>query len=61
MHLARAKGSTLASAIAAPILIALNRGIDKLFDPLCIITILLGLGCSLLCGWCSKKISPEIW
>ena len=59
--MAKAKGSTLASAMAAPILIALNRGIDKLLDPLCILTVLLGVGLSLLCGWSSKKLSPESW
>ena len=56
LHLATAKGSTLAAALVAPILIVLNGGIDKLFDPLCIITVLLGVGLSFLCGWISKKI-----
>ena len=60
MHLARAEGSTLTSAVFAPILIALNAGTDKLLDPLCILTVLLGIGLSLVCGWCSKKIAPEI-
>ncbi len=61
MLLAKAKGATLASAIAAPFLIALNEGTDKLLDPLCILTVLLGVGLSLLCGWSSKKLSPESW
>ena len=61
MYLASAKGATLTSAITAPILIVLNGGADKIFDPLCILTVLLAIGLSLLCGWISKKISPEIW
>ena len=61
MHLAKASGATLVAAIAAPVLIALNAGTDELFDPLCILTVLLGLGLSFLCKWCSKKISPESW
>jgi len=60
LHLARAQGATFASALAAPILIAINGGIGKVFDPLCILTVLLGIGLSLVCGWISKKIFPEI-
>lgn len=55
-RLATAKGSTLAAATAAPILIVLNGGLDKLIDPLCILTVLLGIGLSLLCGWISNEI-----
>jgi len=61
MLLAKAKGATLAAAIAAPILIGLNAGIDKVLDPLCIFTVLLGVGLSFLCGWISKKFAPEMW
>ena len=61
MLLAKASGATLAAAIAAPILIVLNEGTDELLNPLCILTVLLGLGLSFLCKWCSKKISPERW
>ena len=61
MHLARAKGSTLASAVIAPILIALNAGVDKLMTPLCILTVLLAIELSLLCGWVSKKLLLQIY
>ena len=60
-HLARAKGSTLAATIGAPILIVINKGIEKIFDPLCILTVLLGLGLCFICGWISKKLAPEIY
>lgn len=60
LYITNAKMSTLTSAITAPIVIAINGGIDKIFEPLCILTVLLGIGLSLLCGWISKKISPEI-
>ena len=61
MHLAKASGATLAAAIGAPILNALKEGADELLNPLCILTVLLGLGLSFLCKWSSKKISPESW
>lgn len=56
VHLAMAKGSTLCAATVVPIIIALNRGIDKIIDPLCILSVLLGLGVSFLCGWISNKL-----
>ena len=61
MHLAKASGATLAAAISAPILIVLNEGTDELLNPLCILTVTLGLGLSFLCNMTSKKISPESW
>lgn len=60
IQLAKAKGATLSAAVFAPFVIALNAGIDKLLDPLCILTVLLGIGVSLLCGWISQKILPDI-
>lgn len=56
LQLAKAKGSTLAAAIGAPIFIVLSEGTHKLLDPACILTVILGLGLSLLCGWIAKKI-----
>lgn len=59
-HLAKAQGSTFIAAVMAPIIIVLNSGIDKLFDPLCILSVILGIGLSLLCGWISRKILSGI-
>lgn len=56
IHLAMAKGSTLCAAAVVPIIIALNGGISKIIDPLCIMSVLLGLGVSFLCGWISNKL-----
>lgn len=56
VHLAMAKGSTLCAATVVPIIIALNGGISKIIDPLCIMSVLLGLGVSFLCGWISNKL-----
>ena len=60
LHFAKASGATFAAAIGAPILTVLREGIYELFNPLCILTVLLGLGLSFLCKWCSKKLLHEV-
>lgn len=58
--LAQAWGATLAAAVLAPLFIALDEGVEKLLEPLCILTVILGVGVSFLCKWGFKKISVDL-
>lgn len=59
--LAQSFGGTLAGAIGAILIIAVNEGFDELLNPLSILTVLFGLGISFLCKYGSKKLAPDLW
>ena len=57
--LAQAWGATLVAAVFVPVFVALDEGVEEILKPLCILTVVLGVGLSFACKWGFKKISAN--